>query len=236
MKLAKDTERLVIVGRTGSGKTIAALYHLSLRDYDEKPWVVLDYKGDEWINKIPYAEHREMGEPAPTEPGVYIYHPVLEQHDSEIVELMRQINANENTGLYVDEGYSIDKKNKQWNKILTQGRSKHIPVITLSQRPVWMSRFVMSEADYIQVFHLTDAEDRKTVERYLPKEDNGQIKRLPEYHSYYYEVKADKLVELAPVPSPDKIMAVFAERLQPEIEMYEPEPAMVRGQKLVKVL
>jgi hypothetical protein len=47
-----DTQHLLEIGRNGSGKTVAGLWHLSEANYDKKPWVIFDTKGDEVIEKL----------------------------------------------------------------------------------------------------------------------------------------------------------------------------------------
>ena len=45
-------------------------------------------------------------------------------------------------------------------------------MITLSQRPVWLDPFILSEAEYYQVFRLNHKNDRKKVEEFIP--DNSE--------------------------------------------------------------
>jgi hypothetical protein len=59
--------------------------------------------------------------------------------------------AQENTGIYIDEGYMLGVRNPALNACLTQGRSKRIEMMILSQRPVWMSKFVFSESNYLRL-------------------------------------------------------------------------------------
>lgn len=211
MRLPKDNQRLTIYGMTGSGKTIAALWHLSNRSYTSKPWVVINSKGDENIDKIPYTHELKLGT-APKKPGIYIVRPIPGKDDELLEETLWRIWERGKTGLYIDEGYMIPRKSRAFPAILTQGRSKRIPMITLSQRPVWMSRFVISEADFHQVFFLADENDRDVVQRFIPYDVTK--KRLPKYHSYYYDIGEDEFTGLKPVPHPDSILQVFEERLR----------------------
>jgi hypothetical protein len=210
MRLPTDTQRLTIVGRTGSGKTVAAVWHLSVRSWDQKPWLVYDFKMDDLINDIPGVKHIGTNE-VPKHPGIYAVHP----HPDDFEGVQRQLWKcweQENIGIYVDEGYMIcGVRNPAFRSILTQGRSKHIPVIILSQRPVWLDRFVFSESDYYQVFALNDIEDRKQINRFAYIDIDA---KLPDYHSWYYDVATDTTEVLLPVPAKDKILETFASRME----------------------
>ena len=209
--LPDDTQRLSVIGATGSGKTQAGLWHLSLRNYDSKPWIVYDFKNDGLIGEIEeMAFHSNLGSPVPERPGVYIIHALPGEEDA-ISEHMKRVWAAENVGVYIDEGYMIGNNNEGFRLILTQGRSKHIPMITLSQRPVWMDRFVFTESEFFQVFRLQNSGDVKKVEEYVPYDLS---ERLPRYHSYYYEAPENHLVKLRPVPDRDAILDTFYTKLR----------------------
>jgi hypothetical protein len=212
MRLPTSQQRIAIVGRTGSGKTVAGLWHLSNANYLTQPWVVVDFKTDEHINSIERAKYITVNDTA-KKPGIYIVQP--EPGDEALADFLTRIWERGNTGVYIDEGYMMSENKrveKRMISLLTQGRSKHIPMIVLSQRPVWMSRFVFSEADFYQVFHLNDDRDTETIGSMLPK---GAYRKLPNYHSVYYDVGIDKLEYLSPVPDTDEILASFEERLRP---------------------
>lgn len=198
-------------GKTGEGKTVAALWHLSQRSIDTRPWLIFDFKEDEHIGAIPYAAEIELGT-VPKEPGLYVVRPVPESDDDAVEQTMWNIWDRGRVGVFIDEGYMVNQRNKAFKALLTQGRSKSIPMITLTQRPVWMSRFAISEADYHQVFFLSDASDRETVQRFIPHD--FPPKRLPRYHSYYYDVANDEFMGLKPVPALDSTMATFEQRLE----------------------
>lgn len=192
-----------MLGATGSGKTQAGLWHLSKRNFDAMPWIIIDYKRDESICALPA---KEIGQNrCPKSPGLYVIHPLP---DDDIENMLWSIWQRENVGLFIDEGYMIGRNSKAFNAILTQGRSKHIPVIMLSQRPSWISRFCFSEAEFFQVFRLTDERDRKTVESFLPE----SLERLPEYHSTYYDVGKNEQVILSPTPEFNALRADFLEK------------------------
>lgn len=211
MKLPNDDQRCAIIGRTGSGKTQAGIWQFSLRSYNSMPWVVFDFKRDKLIAQIPFTNVIPLGE-LPTQPGIYIVRPQLGQEDELEAYLWQLWNA-ENIGIFIDEGYMIGSQSKAFQAILTQGRSKHLPLIVLSQRPSWITRFAFSEADFIQVFWLIDERDRKTVRSFVASYDFE--KSLPPYWSLWYDVALDRSTILRPVPDESRILATFRERLKP---------------------
>lgn len=206
------TDRLAIVGRTGSGKTQAALWHLSHVDFDRRPWVIIDYKNDDLINSIDRAQLIDY-EVVPDKPGIYILK-VLPRENDQISDWFRRVWEQEDIGIYVDEGYMVDPRDEWFEACLTQGRSKHIQMIVLSQRPVWLSRFVFSEASFFQVFDLTHAKDMDKVREYIRDDERLQLEKpLADYHSFYYDVGKRRLETFGPVPDADKMLAAIDGRL-----------------------
>lgn len=211
MHLPTPQDRIAIVGKTGSGKTVAGLWHLSQQNFDEMPWVIFDWKRDGAIARLNIPELSLAGK-APTKPGIYVVRPM--PNDDDLVEdFIWKLWRQGHTGLYVDEGYMMPKGSAAFQAVLTQGRSKYVPVIVLSQRPVWMSRFVFSEADFHQIFWMNDARDRKTVSSFIPDIPD---ERLPDFHSYYYDVGDDELIVLKPVPTEEIIIQNINTKLQPK--------------------
>jgi hypothetical protein len=210
MKLPGDTDRISIVGATGSGKTHAALWQLSMRDFDRKPWVILDYKGDDLLNSIEGAQHINYDWEPTTQPGVYILHP-NPGDDVEVEAFLWKVWKHGNIGVYVDEGVMIGNGNNAYRSILTQGRSLHIPMIVLCQRPVFIDQFTFSESDYFQVFRLGWMKDIKKMEEFIPYQVS---RRLPDHHSYYYDVKANEMVIMGAVPDRDAILDTFDLKLR----------------------
>lgn len=207
------SDRVAIVGRTGSGKSHFGTWLLSNVDFDVRPWITIDFKGDELLNAIPHVKHIDTSDKVPTKPGKYILH-AHPDDDEGIERVLLKIWANEDTGLNIDEGYMVNKNSRGLQAILTQGRSKKIPTMVLSQRPAWLSKFVFTEADYLSVFHLNAKEDRKKVGEFMPEDiDLGQ--NPPQFHSHWYDVKRDNIFLMKPAPDRDTILERFNTRLKP---------------------
>ncbi len=213
-RLPGATHRTGIFGRTGSGKTRQAAWLLSLSPFDKVPYVVIDYKLEQLFTQTDRI--REIGfDEVPKKPGVYILRP-LPTDDDAVEAWLWKLHQRENCGIYVDEGYGIDPKSKALRAVLTQGRSKRLPVIYISQRPAWISPFVVSEADFLSVFQLTKPEDRQRVAAIMPALDLDVSQSLPEYHSRWYDVGRAQGFTLKPVPSDDDILNRLDDRLKPK--------------------
>lgn len=211
-RFPNSSQRTTIVGRTGSGKTYFGAWLLSHQNFETMPWTMFDFKGDDLLSSIPYVKPWSITQPPPREAGLYSVSPHPSQKE-EVEDYLSQVWENENHGLYCDEGYMIEKDNDAFNAILTQGRSKNIPVICLTQRPAWVSRFVFSEADYFAVFHLNDKRDQKTVEYFFP---TSIEERLDDYHSRWYDVGQDKIFHVSPVPNDNSMRERFEQKLKPK--------------------
>lgn len=205
-----DSQHQVIVGRNGTGKTQAGIHQLSLRSYDQMPWIIFDFKGDELIGQIPKVRQLTLQSEIPSVPGLYVVHPRPGQ-EADVEAFLWKIHAHGNIGVYIDEGLMLGQHNDAFRAILTQGRSLRIPMIVLSQRPSWLDVFLFSEATYYQVFNLNKAEDRKKMMEVVPADIDG---KLPEYHSYWYDVKRDITLVLKPVPESPRILGTFYRRLK----------------------
>lgn len=219
--LPKGNQRSLVVGRTGSGKTVFGLYMLSQMDFDLKPWIIIDFKGDEHIGQInasPITWHTEVGGLLP---GLYILRLDISQQ-TELETFLENVYRTGNTGLFVDEGYMIGegyRHSKAFRAILTQGRSKNIGVILNSQRPVWLDMFTKSEANKIVMFHLNADKDRKTMAEFMP-DDLGidAYQRLDNFHSIYYDIDANVATTLGPSPPPLESVSLMNRRLS---QMYD---------------
>lgn len=228
-KLPSIRDRVAIMGRTGSGKTQFGTWLLSQSPFDLQPYVVVDYKGDDLLNAIGRIREIGLDEHLPKHPGLYIIHPVPVDDDDAMEAWLRKAWKRESIGLYFDEAYMLPNKGALQG-ILTQGRSKHIPAIVLTQRPARIPRFVFSEADHYVVFHLNDDRDRAITREFMPegwpedhaaRPDHWISGKPPKFHSWWYSVAEDDdgksgLFPMAPVPDADTIAETIEDRLAPK--------------------
>lgn len=208
--LPNQEQRHVVIGRTGSGKTTFGLWILSNASFDTMPFVMIDFKKDKTIAKIPFVEEIDYKSKVGKN-GLYVIRP--HPDDAEAVDqLLRRIWEKEHTGIFIDEALEMPDKGGI-RAVLTQGRSKKIPVIALTQRPLNISRYFFTESDFFSVFHLNDKDDKKVVTRYTSMNLDNVI---PRYHSKYFDVADNRVFNLRPSPDEDTILEKFYTRLAPK--------------------
>ena len=239
MRFPNNTEHVSIIGQNGSGKTQFAAFLLSRSnfsdvDYDgvklpqderyftdsrgrlqrrNQPWIIIDYKLDPLLNHRRLKKRIQtlsLTSSIPTDPGLYIVHPG--PNDAEALEdFLWRVWQQGKVGLWFDEAHMLPVQEKgAFQGILTQGRTKKIPCIVLTQKPSWVSRFVFSEAKFFCVFRLNDARDHKVVQNFVPVD---MSKPLPRYHSYWYDSAEDEISVLQPAPNSETILSTFEHRM-----------------------
>lgn len=204
--LPNAADRTTVIGPTGSGKTVFAGLILSKQNFEKRPWVLLDFKDEElWdLVKSPPIQTLKIGD-MPGKRGLYRMY-VDPQDDEAIEQWLRKIWARGNTGLFIDE-QSLMPKGPAMKAILRQGRSKLIPCIMCTQRPVDCDREVFTESQYISVFSIEDEKDLKTVRGYTR---NSPIEApLPSFHSWWYDRRQKFLFRLQPSPPPDMVASLL---------------------------
>jgi DNA helicase HerA-like ATPase len=189
---------------------------LSHAPFDRMPYVVIDYKRDGLIAGIDRKKTIGLKD-IPKEPGLYHLVPNPVSDDEAVDAWLYGVWRRQNIGLYIDEALRIPtKKSGAFETILTQGRSLHIPVISLSQRPVDLTRYAFSEANHVVAFRLTDRRDRESVSKYVPIDRDYSVQR---YHSIWYDVANDKRHDMMPVDE-DSILERFHTKLAPKRYAY----------------
>ena len=213
-RLPGPKDRISVIGSTGSGKTVAALWHLSRMNLTARPWIVFDFKDDDNIALIEKAQHVGLEfRPDSKAKGIYVVHPMRTDDDA-VNDLMTDVLRRGNVGIYVDEP---DMNNATgFEDVLRKGRSHYVPVIALTQRPVDCNRYMLSEAGFYQVFDLADERDWATVRNFIPGDLGTSLKK---YHSIYYDRDRKQLTRFAPVPPIEQIMRRIDEQLTSKQEV-----------------
>lgn len=210
-------DRVVINGRTGSGKTHAGAWLLSNADFHKQPFIIIDFKREALFKQIVRREPIELKDTLPTKPGIFhlqIFPFEIDALEDWLWKVWKQTEI----GLFFDEGALLNRNSQVVKTIMVTGRALHIPVYTLSQRPVGLGRHVFSEQNFYMGFHLNDARDRDTVAEWTPDYgvwEGRQELRLPKFHSRWYDVGADFSTILGPVPRAEHILQRFDDRLKP---------------------
>jgi hypothetical protein len=188
------------------------------------PWIIIDYKGEDLILDIMAANKGLITKiypdsNIPKKAGLYYMHPTPVEDDVKMEAFLRRVHKSGYCGLFIDEGYALPQR-AAFDIILTQGRSLHIPVICLYQRPVWMSRFAIAQADFFAVFEQNDERDLKISKQFVKpaKGENGEIisvfNDLPTYYCLWYDVGKGISSVLRPAPDRQMIIDTFSKRLK----------------------
>src|SRR5271166_4311466 len=104
-------DRVTINGMTGSGKSTFALWLFAeIGDYLKKPWLILDFKGEDLITQATVEgmfEPLDIGARIPKKPGVYVVRHNARDGQGPVIEFLWRVYDAGSTGLFVDEATMI---------------------------------------------------------------------------------------------------------------------------------
>ncbi|MBK8189082.1 MAG: hypothetical protein IPK79_01350 [Vampirovibrionales bacterium] len=198
-------DRTVVVGPTGSGKTVLGAWVLSEQHFQRRPWVAFDFKEEELWDDVgsPPMRRLRLGD-MPGKRGLYRCR-VNPGDDDVLEDMLWNIWRKGNIGIFCDE-VSLMPRQDAFKAILRQGRSKLIPVISCTQRPVDCDREVFTESQIRVLFGIEDmARDYPIIKGLWGGFDVR--KPLPSHWSYWYDAKRKALHTLRPVPAPAIVAA-----------------------------
>jgi hypothetical protein len=195
---------MVSIGQNGSGKTIGLAWVLSRQRFDRRPWVVVDFKGEEFWDLVgsPPIRPLRLGD-MPGRRGLYLMH-VNPGQEAELEAWLWRIWKRGDVGLVIDEVALVPARGAL-KALLRQGRSLRTPILSATQRPVDVDREVFSESRFKMIFHLEDVRDRKVVREFCARYPLDAT--LPDYWSFWKQPQDRELLILRPVPPPETIAA-----------------------------
>lgn len=171
MNIFQPGKRVFIAGKTGSGKTTLAekiaIQQRNLIVLDTKHQIDLGerYKICTTKDVIKYSYDNNYD-------GIII-RPSATEIDSSLYfdNIFKWIYERENTQIYIDEILMIVKSHLNYPKYLralyTQGRSKNIGIMTLSQRPSGIPLWILSETDTFIKFQLQLNKDTMRMSEFM---------------------------------------------------------------------
>lgn len=209
-RLPRDDEHALVVGKTGSGKTHGGMWHLSLRSYNIRPWIITDIKLDPLIAQIdPYEI--DVRDKIPTEPGLYCVRPRMTEFDLLDPFYMRCWEAG-GIGNFIDESYALGQNNMGYRTLLMQGRAIQCPTVSLSQKPVYVDRYATSQPEHFHVYRLSDRRDWKTIGEFTPLRPNDRHYGKDRHNSLWYNASDDHVFLMPRAPDRDHIVETFERR------------------------
>lgn len=206
-RLPGRTNRTVIIGRTGTGKSVFASWLLAKQPIDKMPWLIIDYKGEELFRGINARAVTELkpGAKIPRHPGLYITYPLIEEDDRAVEDMLWNIYDRGRTGLFVDEAPMLPNCTAM-TALMAQGRSKRIPAIVCTQRPVGIDPYIFSQASYFAVFPIQRRKDQLYMEEYINTPKFLIENHLERHHCLWRDVDNAQNTVLSPVPPPSTIV------------------------------
>src|SRR5581483_7081109 len=186
----KSNQRILLVGRTGSGKTflgerlVSSLPRLIVVDPKgdlEGKWGLKEWKGNT-LRTLRSGDPVKVRVPPPA--------PVWGLKSSDVIDYYEYFfwaayQAGDVT-VYIDELYGVVPPRKAAGQFLsalyTRGRTMGIGVWGASQRPSLIPIFAMSEAEWVAQFQLTWPNDRKRMAEWVHPDCLNQP---PTEHGFY---------------------------------------------------
>jgi ABC-type dipeptide/oligopeptide/nickel transport system ATPase component len=174
-------EHMAIIGDTGSGKTFLEARLMAMRDNV----VVCRTKPDDikfdGFKMVRTASAMDVA-------GRYLLTPKYERQAVEIADALTKAWEQGHWTIAIDELYyatNMLKLDAYVNRLLTQGRSKRITVITGMQRPAWISRFALSQSTHTFLF-VTEGRDRQTIAQALTPRLADVVSELRKHEFAYF--------------------------------------------------
>lgn len=208
-------ERAAIVGGTGSGKTGMACFLLD--EHPRAPVIVYDLKIEPKFSGLrKSATVDDMAGVAQLYNDEKIEYIIVRPRASMLTDydyidgmLQEHFNRFAAADCYIDELYTLgitSHPRPGINAMITRGRARGISVMTATQRPSWIPRITLSEAQHYYIFALNDRQDVKRMQDFIPAfektyySERGTANLEKHGFFYYRPGEMDRAEPMPPVP------------------------------------
>lgn len=209
--IPNEGDRAFVGGPTGSGKSLVGKW--LVRRIETAPAIIYDTKREPEFLTLPKARLvtewdriDEAIEDGVTEYVIFRPDRYIATNPAKLDEfLMEHLERFPRIGAVLDEGYRFHNNGRAGpglTSLMTEGRSNGITAIVMSQRPAWISLFVLTEAQHFYLFDLAHDDDKKRIGKVIPGYED--LPDPPEFHFYYYSRKTKMPPVLMPPIALDK--------------------------------
>jgi hypothetical protein len=198
-------DRVAIFGGTGSGKSILAqvLYQSIPND---GWWKIIIDITDSIHEPTALTFYDPMEIPWDKSYNLRFVPDISLSLDEQISELFLNMYAHGVCWYWLDEANEVSTAHRTifgLRKVLLQGRKAYVGGTCVTPRPRDITRSIITQAQFIVIFHVVDYDDRAYVAKIVgmsAPEFDDLMTTLDEFEYLFYDVKGRTLYRVPPIP------------------------------------